>query len=238
MADSAEPASARRPVGRPRRDGKAHLSYEQVFDVCARLIAQHGFAGTSIRKIAAELDASTASFFHLFKTKDDLLNALIAFAAAPSLKFYDRLSTLDLPPSVALFKSIHEEARFVTSANPDYAALFYLPELRKPAFQPAQAVRASMVAHYQRLIEAGVAEGTLRAAVPELTAEQVFQLSETSILVDMQARGLTPERQADLTAKFALRGLLVKPGDIDAIRKAAAVIDLKMDMPKKNTQPP
>ena len=234
MVDSAAPASARRPVGRPRRDGKAHLSYEQVFDVCARLIAQHGFAGTSIRMIAAELDASTASFFHLFKTKDDLLNALIAFAAAPSLKFYDQLSAFDLPPAVALFKSIHEEARFVTSANPDYAALFYLPELRKPAFQPAQAVRTSMIVHYQRLIEAGMAKGTLRAAVPELAAEQVFQLSETSILVDMQARGLTPERQADLTAEFALRGLLVNSGGIDAIRKTAAAIDLQMDVPTRD----
>lgn len=233
MSDSAAPASARRPVGRPRRDGKAHLSQEQVFDVCARLIAQHGFAGTSIRMIAAELDASTASFFHLFKTKDDLLNALIAYAAGPSLRFYDQLGALGLPPTITLFKSIHEETRFVTSVDPDYAALFYLPELRKPAFQPAQAVRASMVAHYQRLIKAGVDEGTLRAAVPELAAEQVFQLSETSILVDMQARGLTPERQAELTAAFALRGLLVDPENVGAISEAAASIELQMEVPKR-----
>lgn len=236
MAETNEKPSAkkiRRPVGRPRADGKPQLTKEAVFLVTAKHIAQDGYAGASIRKIAAELKAAPASVFNLFPTKDVLLNELLGFAAAPSMTFYAELGKLTLSPEVALFKSIMEEVIAVASADRDFPAIFYLPELAKPGFEPAQETRANMVEHYRSLIEAGQETGALRCELPALSAEQVFQLTETSIIAQEVAAVTPPETAARATARFCLRGLLVNPADLDAIEQAANQVSLAFVLPEK-----
>lgn len=216
------------PVGRPRKNGKPHLTRELVFVASAKLIAQNGFAGAGVRAIAAALDASPASLFHLFGSKDGLLNELIAFAAGPSIQFYENLEALDLPPAVAIFKGLVVETQAVAEADRDHAALFYLPELRKPEFAPAQELRATMVAHYKRMIEEGVAGGVLVSQLPALAAEQAFQLSETSILAGSAASQIDPTEQALATARFFLRGMLADPRQLPDIEQAACRVDLQI----------
>ena len=223
----------KRPVGRPRADGRPQLTKEAVFLVAAKHIAKDGYAGASIRKIAAELKAAPASVFNLFPTKDVLLNELLCFAATPSMVFYDELAKFNLPPAVALFKSIVEEVTAVASADRDFPAIFYLPELSKPGFEPAQETRANMVAHYRSLIEAGMQAGLFSVEVPALSAEQVFQLTETSIIAQQVATVTPPEEAARATARFCLRGLLVNPADLDAIEQASDQVSLAFVLPQK-----
>lgn len=221
-----ENAKKAHPVGRPRKNGKPHLTRELVFVASAKLIAENGFAGAGVRAIAAALDASPASLFHLFGSKDGLLNELIAFAAGPSIQFYANLEALDLPPAVAIFKGVFEEAQAVAQADRDHAALFYLPELRQPAFAPAQELRATMVAHYKRMIDAGVVSGVLISQFPALAAEQAFQLTETSILAGPAAGQIDPTEQALATARFFVRGILADPQELPDIERAARRVDL------------
>lgn len=235
MVETAEKSVApktKRPVGRPRADGRPQLTKEAVFFVAAKHIAKDGYAGASIRKIAAELKAAPASVFNLFPTKDVLLNELLAFAASPSMAFYAELGKLNLPPAIALFKCIREEVIAVASADRDFPAIFYLPELAKPGFEPAQETRANMVAHYRSLIEAGVSVGTLLCDMPTLSAEQVFQLTETSIIAQQVAATTPPETAARATARFCLRGLLKDPGELDAIEYAADQVSLAFVLPE------
>lgn len=227
----AEQRTAKRPVGRPRADGRPQLTRAAVMVVAARLIAENGYAGTSIRMIAAALDAVPASVFNLFASKDTLLNELIDFMARPSRTFYRALVGANIPSGVALYKSIYEEAKAVASANREYSTLFYLPELAKPEFAQAQQVRADMVAHFQALIETGVRDGEFIAEAPGHTAEQVFQLTETSILADTKTSAIAPEEQARLTARLCLRSLLADQSRLDQIADAAAKIDLAIDLP-------
>lgn len=229
---SSSSAQKRRPVGRPRGDGKPHLTRQLVFETCTKLIAAHGFAGTSIRMMANALEASPASLFNLFGSKDGLLNELIAYAAQASLAFYDAVSTVDAAPDVLLYKSVFEEVIAVASADRDYVGIFYLPELRKPEFSAAQAVRAEMVAHYAGLIARGVKSGALQGSNVQLIAEQVFQLTETSILAPQLSTHLKPEDQARDTADFCLRALLVDDTRLTALRDAAANIKLHIELPE------
>ncbi len=221
----------KRPVGRPRADGRPQLTRQAVMRAAAKLIAENGYAGTSIRMIATAVDAVPASVFNLFVSKDALLNELIDVAATPSLTFYRALTKADVAPGVALYKSVFEEARTVASANREYSTLFYLPELAKPQFRQAQQVRADMVSHYHRLIKIGVREGELVAQVPAHTAEQVFQLTETSILAGAKTSAIVPEEQARLTARLCLRALLSDQTRLDQIADAAAKIDLSIVLP-------
>ena len=224
-------AKCRKPVGRPRSDGRAHLTRERVFRVCSKLIAKHGYAGTGIRTMASALQASPASLFNLFGSKDGLLSELITYAAQPSLEFYKELEKEDATPTVKLFKIIYEEVIAVASADQDYAALFYLPELRKPELKAAQEIRCSMIAHYQNLIVLGVAAGELTTENVALSAEQIFQLTETSIIGGPAMKKIKPKELASLTAKFCLRSLLIEPGRLRSLESKALKIDLRIELP-------
>ncbi len=223
-------SNTKRPVGRPRADGKAHLDRKTLLLTTAKLIADNGYAGTSIRMIATELDVSTASIFNLFPTKDALLNALIEFVAAPSFEFYGKLKKQEAPAAVVLYKSILEEAKAVLSVDRDYVATFYLPELRKPEFAEAQQLRARMVSHYAALIEQGMRESVFRTVDPDWTAEQVFQLTETSILAGKPANHTEAEARATATAEFCLLGLLGSKASLREITDEASQIDLCIEI--------
>ncbi|MEM7327556.1 MAG: TetR/AcrR family transcriptional regulator [Pseudomonadota bacterium] len=231
-ANTPNAARKRRPVGRPRGDGKPHLTRQRVFEVCTKLIAQHGFAGTSIRMMATALEASPASLFNLFGSKDGMLNELIAYAAQGSFAFYEALSEINATPEVLLYKSIYEEVIAVASADRDYVGIFYLPELRKPEFSSAQAVRATMISHYAQLIEQCSKGDVLDVGNVHLQAEQVFQLTETSILAPGLADMLSPTDQARQTAAFCMRAMGCSERELRSIAKAAAMIDLHIALPE------
>lgn len=202
-----------------------------MFDVCSKLFAQHGFAGTGIRMIANALDASPASLFNLFGSKDQLLIELITFAAQPSFNFYNKLKNVDAPAEVKLYKSIFEEVVLVASAERDHAAVFYLPELRKPEFQPAQEIRQRMISHYEGLISQSVKEGKTVTRHASLVAEQVFQLTETTILAGASVRKIHPKKMAAWTATFCLRSLLVDIDSLEEIEQRALALKLKIEPP-------
>lgn len=182
--------------------------------------------------MAAALEASPASLFNLFGSKDGMLNELIAYAAQGSFAFYEALSEIDATPEVLLYKSIYEEVIAVASADRDYVGIFYLPELRKPEFSSAQTVRAKMIWHYAELIEKCSKGDVLDVGNVQLQAEQVFQLTETSILAPNLADVLSPADQAQQTAEFCMRAMGCSETKLNSIAKAAANVDLQITPPE------
>ncbi|SEG88139.1 regulatory protein, tetR family [Thermomonospora echinospora] len=62
-------------VHRKQRAGTAR---ERLLTVALDLFAQHGVSGTSLQMIADELGVTKAAVYHQFRTKDDLVWAVIA----------------------------------------------------------------------------------------------------------------------------------------------------------------
>lgn len=172
-----------------------------------------------------------ASLFNLFGSKDGLLIELISYATTPSLTFYERLNAVDALPEVKLYKSIYEEVIAVASADRDHAALFYLPELRKPELKPAQAYRAKMIEHYKNLVANGIRAGSLTATDATLAAEQIFQLTETTIIGGPSVTRKEPNVLAQHTAHFCLRSLLVNVDDLASVEAAAMGLNLRIELP-------
>ncbi|AZW19025.1 TetR/AcrR family transcriptional regulator [Bordetella hinzii] len=52
--------------------------YDQIIHAARRLIARHGYRGTSLNMIAAEVGVSKAALYHHFPDKDTLYRSLIA----------------------------------------------------------------------------------------------------------------------------------------------------------------
>jgi AcrR family transcriptional regulator len=52
-------------------------SRQRFIDVAVRLFTQHSFAGTSLQMIADELGVTKAAVYHHFRTREELLNAVV-----------------------------------------------------------------------------------------------------------------------------------------------------------------
>jgi AcrR family transcriptional regulator len=60
------------------RDGSREQTRARILDVALDLIAANGFAGASTREISERLGFTKAALYYHFRTKDDLLAALLA----------------------------------------------------------------------------------------------------------------------------------------------------------------
>ena len=221
-------SAQKKPVGRPRANGKPHLTKHQIFTATAGLISLHGYAGTSLRMIAQQLDASPASLLNAFASKEQLLNELIEFAARSSFDFYQSLSELNLTPDIALYKSLYEET-YAVAGHLEFAGLFYLPEINRSGFERAQAVRRDMLRHYEGLLRRGQEQSLFIANPVRYQAEQMFQLTETSILALPGSARPSLRAQAQASAAFGLRAVLVNPADLDHIIEQADGVHLKFN---------
>ena len=68
---SASPTKAASP-------GRASGTRQRILDIARELFARQGFTGTSIADIAGELGTTTAALYYHFRSKADILNALLA----------------------------------------------------------------------------------------------------------------------------------------------------------------
>ena len=70
------------PRVRPGHDATARATHDdtraRILDVALELFAEKGFAGTSTREISERLGFTKAALYYHFRTKDDLLEALLA----------------------------------------------------------------------------------------------------------------------------------------------------------------
>lgn len=97
----------------------------------ARLFAERGLAGTTMRAIADECGIQAASLYHHFGSKDDLIAAIMTRSSAHVVDLYDQICAADLEP-VARFEALiratlenfhrhtHEAQMFYD--NPTYVA--------------------------------------------------------------------------------------------------------------------
>ena len=219
---------AKRPVGRPRADGRPPITREAVFEVTARLIASHGYAGTSLRMIAAELGASAPSISQMFGAKHQLLNELVRTMAGVSIAFHEKLASMELQPEVRLYKMVFEEVLAVSSANESMISLFYLPELRQNEFSAAQQARDDMMGFYRETLTRGISSGVFREVNPAIATEQVFQLTETAIIARSPRKLGAPASMAADTAELVLRALLDRPSRLPRIAASARRVNLQM----------
>jgi AcrR family transcriptional regulator len=58
--------------------GRASGTRQRILDIARELFARQGFTGTSIADIAGELGTTTAALYYHFRSKADILNALLA----------------------------------------------------------------------------------------------------------------------------------------------------------------
>ncbi|KUI33519.1 TetR family transcriptional regulator [Mycobacterium sp. IS-1496] len=212
--------------GRPRlerRKRPGDTARDEVLDAAAELFTTLGVAATTTRQIAEAVGIRQASLYHHFRTKNDILAALLSGTVMSSLTAAHRLSDRPEPPVVLLHALSYLDCRLLWDSPWNLGILYLLPEVRDPQFGQFHSQRAQLREAYRRLSHrvidtAPPAPGTLDVGCD---ADAVFRLVES--LPNLRADGLGAPDQPRCTADLAVH-LLGWRGDWDGLRAASQVV--------------
>lgn len=177
-------------AGRPRlteRRRPGSTAREEILDAAGELFTTRGYASTSTRAIAEAVGIRQASLYHYFKTKDELLSALLHQTVTPTLAFLSDLHTDD--PSAA--QCLHALAAFdgaqLLTSRWNLGALYLLPELREARLATFWTERERLRLAYLELSR----EILTSTGVADDAADLPFRLVES--LVNMWSRPPQPD---------------------------------------------
>jgi AcrR family transcriptional regulator len=182
-------------AGRPRLTTKRRpgtTARDEILDAAGELFTTLGYAGTSTRSIAEAVGIRQASLYHYFRTKDDILCALLSQTVTPTLSFIPIL--MDAEPALTATEHLHALAMFdggqLINGRWNLGALYLQPELRGARLEQFWSDRERLRLHYLALSKV-IVSGT---GVDEAAADLPFRLVES--LVHMWTSELSPERAA------------------------------------------
>ncbi|UXA16101.1 TetR/AcrR family transcriptional regulator [Mycobacterium sp. SMC-4] len=218
------PTSGRPRLERRKRPGAT--ARDEVLDAAAELFTTLGVAATSTRQIAEAVGIRQASLYHHFRTKDDILAALLSGTVISSLTAAQRLRARPEPPAVLLRALTLLDCRLLWESPWNVGILYLLPEVRSPRFIEFHSQRTELRDSYRDLAHRVITglgpppTGSLDITMDE---DVVFRLVET--LPNLRADGLGGSDQPQRTADLAVHALGWR-GDWTTLRAASlAVID-------------
>jgi AcrR family transcriptional regulator len=180
-------------AGRPRLTSQRRpgtTARDEILDAAGELFTTTGYTGTSTRTIAEAVGIRQASLYHYFKTKDDILCALLSQTVTPTLTIIDGLAGAE--PAMSAPEHLHALALFdgrqLLDGRWNLGALYLQPELRGAHLEPFWSDRERLRLHYLALSKAIVAD----TGVDEAAADLPFRLVES--LVNMWTKRPGPER--------------------------------------------
>jgi AcrR family transcriptional regulator len=198
-ADSQAPAASRADRRRAKR-------IDDILRIATGLLAERGYAATSLDEIAEVLDLSKASLYHYFPSKEDLIMACLDRVADESDELLRAAAARALSPRDRLHALVRAQVLMLTRDEPAGAALFLrdvgLPETARVRIRP-------LVERHDRLfrsiIEEGIGAGELHVADPAVS--RLLMHGAVNFIPTWYAtsRRMPPERLADVVADTLLQ---------------------------------
>ena len=162
--------------GRPVGDHQAKSG--ELIEAARFVIAREGYAGASLRKVAARAGYSTGAVTYYFANKEEM----VATVAEALFDEFDRW--LDDQPSPIDIRTIFDRMIFWTTSKGGDAWLVALQLLvRAASDRPLAAVIQKRYARFRRrlttLLESGQAQGVIRDDIPaDLLADQISAMGD------------------------------------------------------------
>ena len=142
-----------------KQELKSKETKERIFQAAIRILQKSGYENLSIKNICEEAGVSIGSFYHHFKTKDDLLSYYIEAQPAVSP------DTLELPSNreeakMAIVKVYLDYAAYCKKLGVEFIAGYYNP--KNQALNPdIRTERPYPIVTVQHYIEKAVSAGAI-----------------------------------------------------------------------------
>ncbi len=235
MVEAATPNGRR--TGRPRRVARPARGDDprrEIVAVAGQLFSERGLEGTTMAEIARRCGLQQPSLYYYFRSKQELLDALVVEANRAPLELLARVRKAGGSPAVQLYRLIRSDVVALGALPYDLNEIHRLAARDRHAFSRYWTEREQLVDGLAAIVRAGVQRGELRAVDPRLTALTVMANDEGTqnwLRVagrDGNTRGTVPgdhHSVGGFLADLVVRGLLASPRNLDAVRRAADRLD-------------
>ncbi|GGF33950.1 TetR/AcrR family transcriptional regulator [Subtercola lobariae] len=185
------------------------LVTKQIFETAITLIAERGFAGTSLQDIADAAGLTRSALYYYIKSKDDLLARLVG---QETDDIADRLSEIANAPassSLVTLRELVREAALRQLAAPDHFRLLVRSEAELPSelAQTYRNGRRRVLKAFQETIEEGVNRNEIRSVDARTAALGVIGMVNWVAWWHRPGQIAVDEAIAAQFAEFAVAGL-------------------------------
>jgi AcrR family transcriptional regulator len=127
----------------------------------AERIARHGFAVTSVRQIADDVDILSGSLYHHFATKEEILHEIVKDAVGLLRNETLRIADADADPETRFVALILLELGELVENHPVHAILYNERKLfrRSPEFSDVRAAKKVVYGAWRSILGAGMESG-------------------------------------------------------------------------------
>ncbi len=179
----------------------------QIEEVATDLFKERGYAGTSVRDLAAAVGIEAASIYSHMSGKEEILQR-ICFKMAH--KFLDSLNTLmanqSLSPETKLTSAIEQHVLIIANNLPSSAVFWnewrYMSE---PFFTDFENMQRDYEQKFRQIIKEGVEQGVFH--VENITFTTMAILSSLNGVAKWHDYTLAPEELAAAFAELYIKGL-------------------------------
>jgi TetR/AcrR family transcriptional regulator, mexJK operon transcriptional repressor len=181
QTEPGERPAARGHGGRPSRVQSAQLS-DRILDVATALFLGHGFGATSIEAVARRAGISKRTFYHRFRSKEALFEAVVRRMVERWTPSFDGalLDDVHLPEALRRIGSYMLEVALTPQALALYRIMIAegerFPALARILHELGQAAGVARIAHD---LKQRVDAGEIGAIDPHFAAEQFITMTVT-----------------------------------------------------------
>lgn len=188
------------PVNLSKQQLKSKETKDKIFKAAKQILQKHGYESLSIKNICEEAGVSNGSFYHHFKTKDDLLSYYIE--EQPSID----PALLDLPKNAeeakkAIIEVYLNYAKYCRELGVDFIANYYTPKNQalNPAIRTERPYPIVTVQTYlEKAIDAGIIKTNL--SLEEITTD--IRMLVIGNIFEWSMRDGTPDLEGNIERSF------------------------------------
>lgn len=184
---------------------------ETILLKAAELFAKEGITGTTVREIADAVGVLSGSLYHHFKSKDEIVSAIVTTYLEDLTAQYREVVTAHSDPRSQLTELVHRSLH-IAGTHPYATEIYqlnsnYLSRLKD--YDYIKTAAATISSTWVSVIEAGVASGVFR---PDLNARVTYRLIRDSLWLSVRwlrpTEVYTREQFGDDLVSLFLRGIL------------------------------
>lgn len=182
-----------------------------ILEKAAELFASRGVVGTTVREIADAVGILSGSLYHHFKSKDDMVDAIVTSYLDDLADRYREIMSADIDPRTQLAELV-QGSLAVIEAHPHATEIYQSSGNYLVSLEDYGRIRAAANAIQKTwigVIEAGVESGAFRSDIPPRV---VYRLLRDALWLSVRWFKPTPEYTMaqfgdDLVSTF-LEGIL------------------------------
>jgi TetR/AcrR family transcriptional regulator len=216
-------------MGRPRlqpRD-RAGDAADEILAAASALFGDRGVNGTTMAQIAAGAGLQQSSLYYYFRSKEEILAAIVAKANVVPLELVRRVRDQPQAPAVRLWRFVAGDVAALCALPFDINEVHRIAARDRQRFASYWRERRTLQSGLTTIVREGIADGSLRevdarfAALTLMSNDEAVQnwyRHDTRPIRDPEAIGAA-------LADLAVGGLLRDPADLPKVGERARAVD-------------